>query len=492
LNPTFYRLDSTRLTYGECWWGSPNAFLALILCLLRFLHVPVRIGSDDPNVEKLAPFEVDFQGLPEDVQQRFRPALQELELFGFRSPIFHSIDIGFSNTWIYVATLRHVSGRTCGRLHYRIFKAGSSKQEAFYRVLMSRFAEGGYLITSGWKRDLQPPENWVVTYHPAASLTDLWDYHEGEIEKIVDRTIVPVADIQLQEFAEAHHAQVRDHHVSRGFFAPLQSAPPKLSKVLVFAAGLCLAAVLMNCLCWWDGRHGHRAWLALCNLLRFPLLLAGIEFLPWSIFGLGVVCDPAGKIDPVGNAVDALKGVVLAVLFILMCCLPLPFAWTLWVAFPLSAIYLAGEFLRHRLEKIDLKQAFLRVAIMGTAFVCTWFLCGSLSRSALIGFGQKLDQVGSDRLQGWAKEVLSGPAADPRFPSKDVPDFVDDLMGGPGWARYSADHSTGCVTIINGGTFGFAVELCPNGHNPTSRFNLVWAEVSWKPGIILYTFTMNK
>jgi hypothetical protein len=284
------------------------------------------------------------------------------------------------------------------------------------------------------------------------------------------------------------------YRVDSTCLTPLRSEPPKIGKVLVFAIGLCLAAGLMNCLCWWDGRQGHRAWLGLCNLLRLPLLLAGIEFLPWSILGSGIVSNPAGKVDSLSKAVDSVKGVVLSVLLILMCCLPLSIGSTLWIAFPVVVVYLAGEFMRHRHEGSDMKEVALRLAIMGAAFACTWYLCGTLSRSALVGFGQRLDRIGSDRLETWAKEVLARPGdqPDPRFPQKDVPDFVDDLMGGPGWARFSADRTTGCVTIINGANFGFAVEFCPDGHNPHSRFNMVWLEVQWKPGISLYTFTQNK
>src|SRR3974377_1395794 len=57
-----------------------------------------------------------------------------------------------------------------------------------------------------------------------------------------------------------------------------------------------------------------------------------------------------------------------------------------------------------------------------------------------------------------AQGLFAGGDTDQRFPGqKDVPDFIDELMGGPGWARYTVEHDQGRVTIVNGANYGCAV-----------------------------------
>jgi hypothetical protein len=54
----FYRIDSRRVSIREYWWGTKSP-LILVALLLKALRLRIPSSTDDPNVEALAPFEVD-------------------------------------------------------------------------------------------------------------------------------------------------------------------------------------------------------------------------------------------------------------------------------------------------------------------------------------------------------------------------------------------------------------------------------------------------
>ena len=76
-NLTFYRIDSTRLSYREYWWVSRNPAEVLLLCFLKLLHIPIRVGSDEPMVDSVRALEELFENLPNDIQERMAPRLEK-------------------------------------------------------------------------------------------------------------------------------------------------------------------------------------------------------------------------------------------------------------------------------------------------------------------------------------------------------------------------------------------------------------------------------
>jgi hypothetical protein len=133
----FYRLDSTRLSYQEYWWGSKSPAV-VFAWMARLLRVSIPGSMDHPTVGTIAPFEVDEESLPEEVREQFRPYAEELKGLGFHSPIYHAIPLDLSMTKIYWATFLHQSGRACARIHHRIWTAKKASVPDFHHGLSGR------------------------------------------------------------------------------------------------------------------------------------------------------------------------------------------------------------------------------------------------------------------------------------------------------------------------------------------------------------------
>ena len=107
----FYKLDSSKISLREYWWGSPlNPLVLVIAWLVKLLRIQVPSSSDDPPVKSLAPFEALFQEIPVDVRGEFRPLVVELQRLGFVNPVCHVIHDGHHKTAIHWLSLRHGSG----------------------------------------------------------------------------------------------------------------------------------------------------------------------------------------------------------------------------------------------------------------------------------------------------------------------------------------------------------------------------------------------
>ncbi|MFL5245641.1 MAG: site-2 protease family protein [Gemmataceae bacterium] len=221
MTKVWYRLCSSRISLREWWWWhkSPLTFLVWVLARLR---VPILIGSDDPNVETLAPFEVDEAQLPQNVRDRFTPLIEQLKELGFHSPIYHVIAIPFRKTTISWATFCHSSGQACARVHLGIWKETRPVRIRLFPVFITGFDDGGFLVSWGGKPDMLPPRSCQVRFHDGAGVRELWDEHQKELEKRPDRFVIRVTGQTLvRGLVESHHAHLRDHHLERGVFVPI-------------------------------------------------------------------------------------------------------------------------------------------------------------------------------------------------------------------------------------------------------------------------------
>jgi Zn-dependent protease len=233
----FYRIDSTRVTYREYWWGTKSP-LVLLAWLVRLFRVQIPSSTDDPNVETLEPFEVEEDGLPPEVREAFKPLQEELAHLGFHSPIYHAIRIEFVETSIYWATFCHRTGRAMARIHNRIWTQPTKPRNRLFPVFMTGFRDGGYQVFSAGKPDLLAPPGWDVHYRQGATATDLWQAHEMELENHRDQPIMPVAyPEQLRAFLHVQHAALCDFHVARGVFVPLSDEVLEVENATLEAPG---------------------------------------------------------------------------------------------------------------------------------------------------------------------------------------------------------------------------------------------------------------
>lgn len=222
----FYRLDSTRITLREYWWGTKNPLALLVALVLKLLRVRIPGSSDDPNVETLTAFEVPADQIPAEIRERFQPLTGELATLGFGFPIYHSIYDRVHQTRIYWASLVHASGKAWARIHHRIWTQPQPPRVYLFPMFLTALADGQFLVSSSaGKLDMLPAPRCRVLHRRNASSAKLWAEHQRETEREELRTSVkPVRSLEeLRQAIEAHHAVTRDFHVARGVFAPMTS-----------------------------------------------------------------------------------------------------------------------------------------------------------------------------------------------------------------------------------------------------------------------------
>lgn len=230
----YYRIDSTRVSHREYWWGTRNPFV-LFGWMSKWFRIRLLSSSDDPNVESLTPFEVPVEQVSAEVLDRFKPMAEELAGLGFHSPVYHSIYDRVQETRIYWASFVHSSGQAWARIHHRIWTQPQPPRVYLFPVFTSAFQDGSFLVSSAGKRDMAPAPQCRTVHHLKQSATQLWAGHQREIERELLRTSVkPVrSPEELRQAIAAHHAVTRDFHVQRGVFVPMSpedeqrnAAPP--------------------------------------------------------------------------------------------------------------------------------------------------------------------------------------------------------------------------------------------------------------------------
>lgn len=220
----FYKIDSTRISLREYWWGSRSPMI-LAGVLVKFLRIQVPSSSDDPNVESLQPFEVPEDALPEEVRERFRPLIAELAGLGFHSAMFHALNDTFHSTKIYQATFCHDSGQASARIFHRIWSYPHPPKVYLFPMFISAFNDGTFLLSSAGKADMAAPPTCRVNRMVGATPTALWTSHLQQLGKETSRAVYSVTNREtLAWLVEHHHAAIRDFHLRRGVFKPMAQA----------------------------------------------------------------------------------------------------------------------------------------------------------------------------------------------------------------------------------------------------------------------------
>ncbi len=218
----FYKLDSTRITLREYWWGTPNP-LVIFGWIAKWLHIRLPGSVDDPNVDSLEPFRVSPAELPEEARAKFAPLHEELRACGFHSPVCYWIHDAVHQTDIYQAVYLHESGQALARIHYRVWGFPKPPKTYLFTTFVSCFTDGTCLVSSAGKPDMLAPPSCRVNRLVGAPASELWESHRRVLqEEQYTRTVAAIRDPDgLAEAVEAHHGVVRDFHVQRGVFVPM-------------------------------------------------------------------------------------------------------------------------------------------------------------------------------------------------------------------------------------------------------------------------------
>jgi hypothetical protein len=231
---------------------------------------------------------------------------------------------------------------------------------------------------------------------------------------------------------------------------------------------------------WYDGTQGQDSLLMLANLLRLVVVFLAFFLFLWSV-GLGTKERP-----PVQDQVSVLtSGCAIAVLLV---CAGLPFLWPVALAIPVGVVTIEAVRRRQALLAPGWKPVLARAVLGGAVFLCTWYQAASTTRSALYGMGQRIDEVGPERLREWARQKIAEvpPGEQKGLRYDDVPDYVSDLMGNiPGWPFGWVNHgSQPYVFLANGSGYGYGVNIYPEDDEATGRS---MGGMRWCPGIFIET-----
>jgi Zn-dependent protease len=221
----FYRIDSTRVSFREYWWGSPAAAM-LIAPVLKLFRIRIPSATDDPAVEVLAPFEVQAEAFPEEARTRMQPLLETLSGQGYGHPIHHSISDDLHKVETRMVSLAHSSGRSWARIHQRVWSVQSPPREVTFTEVVSEFVDRTFLWSTSAKPDLAAPPTCRVVRRTGAEASEVVTVHAAELAgEEARRAVASVSTTdELRASTERHHAQVRNFHLRRGVFAALTPA----------------------------------------------------------------------------------------------------------------------------------------------------------------------------------------------------------------------------------------------------------------------------
>ncbi|HEX5272614.1 MAG TPA: hypothetical protein VFW33_19085, partial [Gemmataceae bacterium] len=219
---TFYKVDPLRLSWREYWNFAPKWEFPIqaVLRLLR-VRLPCSVGTP-PCVEAIAPYEIDEAQLPDAERRRFEPLRKELEALGFGRPVFHAISLPHSYTHIYWATFTHHTGRALARIHHRLWNHPTTFRSRFHVAFVTELEDGSCLVSTGERRGLGAPDSVRMDYQTGASATTLWDAHQQRLDEVpAGRVKRLVTEDESRGLTERLHGALRDYHVARGVFRPL-------------------------------------------------------------------------------------------------------------------------------------------------------------------------------------------------------------------------------------------------------------------------------
>jgi hypothetical protein len=219
-----YKVDSSRSSLAElCRDGS--VLLAPIYLLTKLTRTRLPGSVNDPNVAALRPFEVERSAIPADALSRLDLTVAELSAVGFdaSAAVYHAIIDLFNNSRNYVVTLPHpADGRAIGRAHLRLEGTTVPPKTHHFCDILSETDDGAILWSTTAKSTLNTPEGISIRRHVGAAPAGLWAEHQQWLRE--QRRPVLRSGITRDnaiDFAERHHARLRDFHLARGVFQPM-------------------------------------------------------------------------------------------------------------------------------------------------------------------------------------------------------------------------------------------------------------------------------
>ncbi len=215
-----YQLNSRRVSLGEFRLGAPPVAAEFVWLISR---LPIKLpGSTDIlPVESLADCRIEKDAVKENDLVRFRPLAEKLKSLGFKGTVYHQLNDSRHQAYHASASYLHESGKVVARIRYRECKA--NKKKHLVVEYLSLRSDGGLIVTSGGKRDLNSPEEVDDHFEGDATPDHLWRLHRERIKPaLTEEKIATLKSAkQLLLALEQHHMLCRDDLVQRGVYQPV-------------------------------------------------------------------------------------------------------------------------------------------------------------------------------------------------------------------------------------------------------------------------------
>jgi Zn-dependent protease len=229
---TFYRINLSKITFGELWKSAKAYDAVLSWVLFRLIRKGFPVSTDDPAVESLEQFQVPAASVPDHYRKILAPFDAELAKLGFNSPIYHDIDDFLQSTGTTLASYAHPTLPVVARVHIRVWAVSTPAKVRLFVEFITAFEDGGYLWTLSSKSDLAAPPSCRIARKTGAPLKDLFELHQQERAKEPPfRKALPAqTPEQVASICHKLHDDVRAFHLKRGVFMPLSDADQTRAK----------------------------------------------------------------------------------------------------------------------------------------------------------------------------------------------------------------------------------------------------------------------
>lgn len=213
----FYAIDR-RAVFCKEW--SANKWQAAAAWVLAKLGAKFPVSLDDPLVDRLEPFEISEQAVPENTRQACAETEKSLIRLGFHSPVYHSFDDHLHTTGIFTASYAHGSLPIVARLRLRVWSYRTPPVVRFYPEYLSARADGTFLRTVPVYPEFLSTPSCRVVQGESGSPDALLERHRREFGQ--GAAALPARDpSEVRDICERLHAAQCSWLLSRGVYRPL-------------------------------------------------------------------------------------------------------------------------------------------------------------------------------------------------------------------------------------------------------------------------------
>lgn len=216
MEPTYYRLDVSKLKYAECWSATRSWLEFILICLVKtfrmsFLNTYAMTNEGYRRVE--------WNELFSDVQRSFQKIRQEFESAGYRYCYCYRIP-GIGSMLSTDMVLISNDGNSSVSVKCERHQAGSVVTSVMTTTIVSEMTNGSFLVTCD-RLDVFPPE-FIGERHLRYSVPRLVQRHHERIAEASPASAVTIRDeFDLEQRVQAIERRVFNYYVERKLLVQL-------------------------------------------------------------------------------------------------------------------------------------------------------------------------------------------------------------------------------------------------------------------------------